>query len=52
MLEMVSDQGYSRVFFGHGFVSAAGACEHWGGGADVSCGGSGENMVTEGGCCG
>jgi len=48
MLEMVSDQGYSRVFFGLGFVSATGGCEHWGGGADVSCGRSGKGLMMEG----
>ena len=42
MQEMVSDQGYSRVFFGLGFVpAAAAACEHSGGRANVSSWGIG-----------
>jgi hypothetical protein len=46
---MVSDKRYARVFFGRSFVSATGAGEHCRGGADVSCGSSGGNMLADGG---
>jgi hypothetical protein len=49
VLQMVSDQGYSRVLFGFGIVTAtATACEHWGSHAKMPRKGSGERMLPEG----
>jgi hypothetical protein len=46
VLKMVSDQGYSRVFFGFGFVSAAAAaCKHWGSRADEPSRGSRDGIL-------
>jgi hypothetical protein len=51
VLEMVSDQGYSRVFFRFGIIPAtATTCKHWGSRANMPRRGSGERMLPEGWC--
>ena len=37
-------------FFALASVALPSAGEHWGGGADVPCGRSGESVLAEGGC--